>query len=118
MLENHNINNGDDYADLLISSLGEMPALNELEAEILRNWFVEIRKMCVEKYYNYVIGKEETFLLSDVEMDNAYRLAVEQMVDDSLQDLSEKGMLEISIDDNGEILYGLSEEGKEEAKKL
>lgn len=112
MSEHHNFSNGDEYADLLISTMSEMPASNDMEEEILKYWFVEIRRLCVEKYHNYIIGKEETFLLSDVEIDGAYRLAIEQMVDESLQDLSEKGLLEISIADNGEILYGLSEEGK------
>ena len=82
-LEEHNINNGDDYADILIQG-----------------------------------GKEETFLLSDEEMNQAYKLAVEQMVNETLEKLSEEGMLEISIDENGEVLYGLSEEGKKEAKRL
>jgi hypothetical protein len=118
MLENHNINSGEEYADILISTISEIPPLNVSEAEILEYWFVEIRKLCIEKYYSYIIGNEETFILDDVELDNAYRLAVEKMVGDSLQDLSEKGLLNISIDDNGEILYGLNEEGKKEAEKF
>jgi DNA-binding PadR family transcriptional regulator len=40
------------------------------------------------------------------------------MVNETLEKLSEEGMLEISIDENGEVLYGLSEEGKEELKRL
>ena len=51
-------------------------------------------------------------------MNQAYKLAVEQMVNETLEKLSEEGMLEISIDENGEVLYGLSEEGKKEAKRL
>lgn len=118
MLEHHNFSSGEEYADLLISIVGEIPPANDMEAEILKHWFTEIRKLCIEKYHSYIIGEEETFMLSDVEMDGAYRLAIEQMVDESLQDLSEKGLLEISIADNGEILYGLSDEGKEEVKRL
>jgi DNA-binding PadR family transcriptional regulator len=57
-------------------------------------------------------------MLSDVEMDESYRLSIEEMVNDSLEELSEKGLLEISIDDNGEILYGLSEEGKAYTKDI
>jgi hypothetical protein len=117
-LDNYNIQDGNDYADILIQGLTEVEDVNELDAEIVRYWCIEIRKMCVEKYNNYIIGKEETFMLSDEEMDKAYRLGVEQMVDDALEDLSDKGMLEISIDENGEVLYGLSEEGKEEMKRL
>ena len=117
-LEEHNINNGDDYADILIQGIIEIEDANELDAEIVRCWCIELRKMCVEKYNNYIIGKEETFLLSDEEMNQAYKLAVEQMVNETLEKLSEEGMLEISIDENGEVLYGLSEEGKKEAKRL
>lgn len=118
MLENHNITNGDDYANLLIAALNEAKSESPLEDEMLRFWFIEIRKMCVEKYHQYIIGKEETFMLSDVEIDNAYKTAVEHMVNDALEDLSEKGLLEISIDESGEVLYGLSEEGKKQAKDL
>ena len=64
-LEEHNINNGDDYADILIQGIIEIEDANELDAEIVRCWCIELRKMCVEKYNNYIIGKEETFLLSE-----------------------------------------------------
>lgn len=117
-LENFNIQNGDDYADILIQSITEIEDTNELDAEIVRCWCIEIRKMCVEKYSNYIIGKEETYMLSDEEMDQAYKLAVEQMVNETLEQLSEDGMLEISINENGEVLYGLSEEGRKKAKRL
>jgi hypothetical protein len=118
MLEHHNINSGDDYADLLIKTILEESPSSVVEAEILEYWTTEIRKMCVEKYNKYIIGQEETFMLSDIEMDESYRLSIEEMVNDSLKELSEKGLLEISIDDNGEILYGLSEEGKAYTKDI
>lgn len=118
MLEHHNINSGDDYANLLIAALNEMKSESPLEDEVLRFWFIEIRRLCVDKYNKYILGNEETFMLSDVEIDDAWKVAIEHMVDDSLQDLSEKGLLEISIDENGEVLYGLSEKGKKQAKKL
>ena len=117
-LEDYNINSGDDYADILIQGIREIKDTNELDAEIVNNWCIELRKMCVEKYNNYIIGKEESYVLSEDEMDTAYRLAVEKLVDDALEDLSDRGMLEISIDENGEILYGLNEEGQKEAKRL
>lgn len=118
MLENHNISSGDDYANLLIAALNEMKSESPLEDEILRFWFIEIRKLCVEKYNQYIIGKQETYMLSDEEIDGAYKVAVEQMVSGALEDLSEKGLLEISIDESGEVLYGLSKEGKKQAKYL
>lgn len=118
MLEHYNINSGDEYADLLIKKLTETSPSSVMEEEMLEYWAVRIRKMCVEKYHKYIIGQEETFMLSDIEMEEAYRLAVEEMVNDSLEELSEKGLLEVSIDDNGEMLYKLSEEGKNKAKDL
>jgi len=118
MLENHNINSGDDYANLLIAALNEMKSESFLEDEILRFWFIEIRKLCVKKYQQYITGKNETYMLSDEEIDGAYKTAIEQMVNEALEDLSEKGLLEISIDEGGEVLYGLSEEGKKQAKNL
>lgn len=117
MLENHNINNGDDYADLLVASMEEAFLSEPMDRDILNYWCVEIRKLCVEKYHNYIIGNEETFALNDVELENTYRLAIEKIIDESLQSLSEKGLLEISINDSGEILYGLNNKGKEESKK-
>jgi hypothetical protein len=117
-LEGHNIQNGNDYADILIQGITEIEDINQLDTEIVRCWCIEIRKMCIEKYNNYIIGKEETFLLSDEEMDDAYRLGVEQVINETLEDLSDKGMLEISVSESGEVLYGLSEKGKKEAKRL
>lgn len=118
MLENHNINSGDDYADLLIETLNEMESENPLGDNLLYFWFIEIRKLYIEKYHQYIIGKEETFMLSAEDIDNAYKIAIEQMVNEALEDLSEKGLLEISIDESGEVLYGLSEDGKKQAKNL
>jgi hypothetical protein len=118
MLEHHNINSGDDYADLLIKTILEESPSSVVEEEMLKYWVIKVREMCVEKYNKYIIGQEETFMLSDVEMDESYRLSIEEMVNDSLKELSEKGLLEISIDDNGEILYGLSEEGKAYTKDI
>jgi hypothetical protein len=117
-LDDYNIQSGDDYADILIQGLLEIKDTNEIDTLIVEYWCIEIRKKCVEKYQDYIIGKEETFLLSDEEMDEAYRLGVEMMVDKALEDLSDKGLLEISISDTGEILYGLNEEGKDELKRL
>ena len=118
MLENHNINSGDDYANLLIAALNEMKSENFLEDEMFRFWFIEIRKLCVEKYQQYITGKNETYMLSDEEIDGAYKIAVEQIVSEALEDLSEKGLLKISIDENGEVLYSLNEEGKKQIKYL
>jgi len=64
-------------------------------------------------YAAYIIGKRETFMFSDVELNDLFNKAGELYVGDMIDNLVDKDMLEVSIDENGEMLYGLSELGKQ-----
>lgn len=112
MLEHHNITSEDQYAELLIEALGS-EELDPVQQEFMPFWYIEIRKKCNEKYQDYILGTEETFILTDEELDETHNKAIDNVVSISLSNLSDKGMLDISINEDGDMLFGLSDKGKQ-----
>ena len=60
----------------------------------------------------YIMGNRDTFMFSEDEMMEMFNKAGELYVSDMLDDLVDKNVLEVSVDESGDLLYGLSEEGK------
>jgi hypothetical protein len=115
MLNKHNINNGDDYADLLIKDM-ELFTNEGLPIDVIKYWSKEVRQLCNVKYLKYIEGNEESFMLTDIEMENTYKIATEKLIGDTLGDLVDKGMVKMSIDKNGEVLYQATEHGLNQIK--
>ena len=110
MLNEHNINNGDDYADLLIRDM-EMFMSDGMPADIISYWSKEVRQLCNIKYLKYIEGDEESFMLTDVELENTYKVAIEKLISDTLGTLVDKGMVKMSVDSEGEVRYQATEYG-------
>ena len=116
MLDNYNINSGDDYADLIINDLknidGNMPE------EIIEYWSIEIRTLCNINYLKYIEGELDSFLLTDEQLEGTYKTAVEKVVGDTLAGLLDNEMIEMGIDEKGEVVYSATEKGKEAIKQF
>ena len=116
MIDPKNINSGSEYAQLIIETILEsektIPTQNQMPIGLLTYLAEEIQNLADITYNDYIIGKRESFLFSDVEFEELYNKAGERYVGDQIDDLVDKGMLEISVNENGEFLYGLSEKGK------
>ena len=78
----------------------------------------EVNKKADINYKEYIIGNRETFLFNDIEMDKMFNDVGERYVSGLLDGMVDKDLLEVSIDDKGQFLYGLSENGKKAADKL
>ncbi len=115
MLNEFNINSGDDYAELLIRDM-EMFMSGGMPEDVIRYWSKEVRQLCNIKYLKYVEGEEETFMLSDVELENTYKIATEKLIGDTLGTLVDKGMVKMSVGENGEVLYQATEHGLDQIK--
>ena len=105
-----NINSGEDYARLLTSTVRE--ADGPMPEELIEYWCEEIWEMAINSYNDYIAGKKDNYLLSDVDMEKAYERAGLKYTQNMVNDLVDKGMLEASIDEKGDILYLLTEKGK------
>lgn len=113
-LENHSIQSGDDYANLLINDLRVMVEKEGMEEDLFKVWEKHIRKLCNLRYYQYVSGDVESFMLSESEMMQTYKDSTMEYTGELLASLVEKGKVSMSINEDGEILYGLPKETLEE----
>ena len=117
MIDPNQINSGSDYAQLVIENILEtertLPVDQQMPIDLLTH-LTKLIETEADKYYaEYIIGKRETFLFSDVELTDLFDKAGELYVSDMIDGLVDKDMLEVSVDENGEFLYGLSELGKQ-----
>jgi hypothetical protein len=117
MIDPNQINSGSDYAQLVIENILEtertLPVDQQMPIDLLTH-LTKLVETEADKYYaEYIIGKRETFIFSDVELIDLFDKAGELYVSDILNGLVDKDMLEVSVDENGEFLYGLSELGKQ-----
>jgi hypothetical protein len=113
-LEDFNIQSGDDYADLLISDLRIMTEQEGMEEDLFKVWEKHIRKLCNLRYYQYVSGDVESFMLTEQEMMQTYKDSTLEYTGEILSELVEKGKVSMSINQDGEILYGLPKETLQE----
>jgi hypothetical protein len=116
MLEN--INSGADYAQIVIETIIEgekqIPEHAQMPIALIEYLTEEIQTQADIHYNEYIMGKRDTFMFSDVELEEMYNKAGERYVGEMLDGLVEKGMITMHIGEDGEFLYGLSEQGKQE----
>ena len=55
-------------------------------------------------------------MLTDVELEDTYKIATEKLVGDTLGSLVDKGMARMSVDMNGEVRYQATHKGREQSK--
>ena len=113
-LQDFNIQSGDDYANLLINDLRVMVEQEGMEEDLFKVWEKHIRKLCNLRYYQYVSGDVESFMLSESEMMQTYKDSTLEYTGELLAILVEKGKVSMAINQDGEILYGLPKETLEE----
>ena len=106
----HNINSGEDYARLLTETISQ--ADGPLPEQLVEYWCEDIWEMAVNSYNDYIAGKKDDYLLSDVDMNEAYDRAGIKYTQEILNGLVDKGMVQAGVGEEGEILYSLTEEGK------
>ena len=116
-LENHSIQSGDDYANLLIGDLRIMVEQEGMEEDLFKVWEKHIRKLCNLRYYQYVSGDVESFMLSEQEMMQTYKDSTMEYTGEILSSLVEKGKVSMAVNADGEILYGIPKDTMEEWQK-
>ena len=113
-LENNSIQSGDDYANLLIGDLRIMVEQEGMEEELFAVWEKHIRNLCNLRYYQYVSGDVDSFMLSEQEMMQTYKDSALEYTGELLSSLVEKGEVSMAINQDGEILYGIPKNTLEE----
>lgn len=105
-----NINSGEEYAKILTSTIRE--AEGPLPEELVEYWCEDIWEMAINSYNDYITGKKDDYLLSDVDMNEAFDRAGIRYTQEILNGMLDKGVVQASIGEGGEILYSLTEKGK------
>ena len=120
MLEN--INSGADYANIIINSLMEVEQDlsddEKTESGFLKHHFITISELADQTYSDYITGKRESYMFTEEEFVSTAHKAKENYIQELLNSMVDKDLLEVSIGESGDLLYGLSDNGKEEADKL
>lgn len=100
-------NNAQEYAnDIIMTILHETEkTLTPLELELMEYWFDEIKTKCESQFHSYLIGNAESYMLNENEIVEAYNEAKNKLVSDTLTSLLDKGAIEMSVNENGEICY-------------
>jgi len=100
-----------EYTDSIINIIIESEELEtpDVLLDHLREYILE---ECEQKYNNYILGKEETFILTDIEFEQLYKKASLKYIGDILDNLVDKDVVKTSVNENGDILYSLTEQGK------
>lgn len=113
---NKNIKSGDDYAKLIINQMNETeqetPENERTPIELLHFWFQEIEILADKKWMEYILGKSETYIFTPTEMMNLYDKANERYIQEILNSLVDKDLVQVGIRNDGEIVYSITEEGK------
>jgi hypothetical protein len=111
------INSGDDYAQILMDTIIEgeksIPEKEQMPIDLLTYLSKLIHDRANEYWAEYIIGKRDTFVFEVGEMEDMFNKAGEMYVSDMVDQLVDKDVLEVSVDDEGEFLYGLTELGKQ-----
>lgn len=106
-LDINSIRSGDHYADLLLADLSVLMAEAGMDERLFEIWSDKLRELCNTRYYEYISGEIETFLLTDTEVMDLYKDSTLEFTGEVLGELVDKGEVSISIREDGEILYGL-----------
>jgi hypothetical protein len=107
------INSPEEYAQLLVDTLMESGAEDEvMPPELIKYWCEYVYEAAIKSYNDYLIGKRETFLLDEEEMEKAYDRAGMSYTEDLLNGLLDKDMIQASINKEGSVVYSLTEQGK------
>jgi len=107
---------GADYASEIIRTIliteQTLPAGEKTEIAVLNHWFDSIRDFAETAAIDALAGKREDAKLSEEEVISAYEVAVGQHIQDLLNGLVDKDLVDVSINENGDLLYGITDKGK------
>lgn len=115
-------NSGEDYAKDLIAeiALGELQQTSDKKTDpvLLDHWYREILTTSNRAWDEYLAGKRASYRLDEEEFQASLDRATSNFLGTILSDLLDKDMLKLSVSDSGEILYGLSNQGRSYLDKL
>lgn len=115
-MNSENIQDGQDYARLVINALFEgefeLPMRERMDPKLLEYWCDEIREFADQTWNEYITGKRESFKFDEEEARKLYEKAGLRFASEILDSLVDKEVVQVSVRNDGELVYSLTEKGK------
>lgn len=116
-MKNENIESGQDYAKLVIDALVELeldlPKDDRMDVKLLEYWCDEIREYADQTWSDYLTGKRESYAFTEEEAGKLHERAGLRFASDLLDGLVDKEMVQVGVRNDGELVYSLTEKGKD-----
>lgn len=116
-MDNDNIQSGEDYARVMINTIVEgessLPEEERIDVKLLQYWCDEIAIFADKTWNAYIIGERETYIFDDVEFRQLFDNAGLRYASDILNGLVDKDMIQVGVREDGELVYSLTEKGKD-----
>lgn len=120
-MKNKKVNNGQDYAksliDVLIGLEEDMPVEERMDSKLFEYWCDEIKAFADETWRKYITGKRRDYRFNDEEVHQLYEKAGTRFVSDAITSLVDKDMVNIGVNKSGDLVYSLTDKGREYAKQ-
>lgn len=112
-----NINSAEDYARIVINTIVEgeleIPKEERMDSDLLNYWCDEISKFAEKTWHQYIIGERDSYIFSDTELGKLFENAGYRYASDILDGLVEKEMVAMGVRNDGELVYSVTEKGKD-----
>ena len=105
------ITSGEQYGLLLSYELAKIDT--GLPSDLLDIWCDEVYNMAIESWDNYIIGKKEYFELTVEEIEESYKRSSLKFTENLIDGMVDKELLQVSVDEEGEFLYSLTDKGRD-----
>ena len=117
----NNISSGNDYARLLIDEIlkeeDEAPLGKKMPILLLSFWIDEIKTLADITWDQYIKGKRDMYEFSTDEFEKTFNDAGMRYTEEILDGLVDKGMVEVGVGKEGDILYKITDEGIKHIKQ-
>lgn len=111
-----NINSAADYANVVIEAILEAeqsaPDDEKMDSTLLKIHIQKISEFAEVTWMDYINGNRETYLFSDIEFIDLSKQAFEDYIQITLNKMSDDGLLQTGVDMEGNIVYSITDEGK------
>ena len=97
-----------------ISKLGE----GTIDSQLLDYWCDDVYNLALDSYVEYLKGNKETYLITDEDVKKSYEKASLRHTQELLNGMVDKGLVQVSVGETGDILYSLTEGGKKHLDEL
>lgn len=85
----------------------------EMDKDFEKTFLSNLLDKVKEAWYEYKSITRESYLLTEEELEHIWNSSKEEMLNNMLASLSDKGYINTGINSNGEIVYSISEDGKD-----